>query len=265
MYHAAVPPLGAAAEGDPEVVVGVTSAVVAAAAGARVRRLVLQSHVGAVDDPERPRLQAKARAEAVVRASGVPWTILRPTLLFGEGDHVTALLVRLAREQPMVPVLGRGNALLQPLWVGDYGRVLLRCLEEPGFEGQVVDVGGPEHLTWDAFVDAVLRASGTSRPKLHIARGLANFLAQGMEWTMRAPPATRGELDLLFRGQDLTDPDALERRFGFKPRPFRDALGYLRAPGLPRSDTDLGPPPEAGAPPGTPHGREPGRPGMRGP
>lgn len=238
------------------VIRGGTKHVLDAARGAGVRRFVHQSALGAVDDPEYPYLQAKARAEKAVMESGLAWTVLRPSILFGEGDHVFTLLAEMAEKAPLMPLIGEGEMKLQPLWVGDLARIVDRCLGDKATEGRVYELGGPEHITYRQMLEAAMDASGHRHALLPIPVAMMKFLARGMEWTMRSPPITYGELCILLRGDNVTDTGSVRREFGFEPKRLRDGLEYLQRPHA-RSDTELGPPPRAGAPPGTPHGREP--------
>jgi uncharacterized protein YbjT (DUF2867 family) len=233
-----------------------TEHVTAAARDAGAQRFLHQSALGAVDDPGYPYLQAKWRGEEAVRRSGLDWTIFRPSILFGEGDHVFTLLAEMARTSPILPLIGRGDMKLQPLWVGDLARIMHRCLEDRATVGRTYDLGGPEHVTYREMLQAAMNASGHHHPVLSIPVGMMKWMARGMEWTMRRPPITYGELMILLRGDNVTERDSVRANFGFDPLPLREGLDYLRRAHA-ASDVGLGPPPGAGAPPGTPHGREP--------
>jgi NADH dehydrogenase len=239
-----------------------TEHVVQAAEAAGVRRFVHQSALGAVDDPDYPYLQAKWRAELAVQRSGMDWTVLRPSLMFGEGDHVFTLLAEMAAKNPFLPVIGRGDMKLQPLWVGDWVRIVQRCLEDPATIGRVYELGGPEIVSYREMLEATMEASGHRKPLLSIPVPMMMAMARGMEWTMRDPPITYGELMILLRGDNVASVDSVPKAFGFQPTPLREGLGYLRRAHA-RSDEKLGLPPAAGAPPGTPHGKEPRVPGRR--
>jgi uncharacterized protein YbjT (DUF2867 family) len=91
-----------------------TRNVVEAARSAGVRRFVHMGAMGVEDDPRLHYASSKAKAEAIVAESGLDWTILKPSLIFGERDgffNVVAGLVRLA---PIVPVPGPGESRFQP-------------------------------------------------------------------------------------------------------------------------------------------------------
>ena len=82
-----------------------TRAVVVAMAAAGVRRLVHMGAMGVADMPDLHYASSKAKAEALVRGSGLAWTILKPSLQFGEGDGFFNIIAGLVRLSPgLVPV-----------------------------------------------------------------------------------------------------------------------------------------------------------------
>ena len=96
-----------------------TRNVVEAAQAAGVRRVIHQSAMGVVDDPQLHYASSKAQGEEIVRRSGLDWTILKPSLLWGEGDGFFSLIAMLARLSPgVIPVPGDGLARFQPFFVG---------------------------------------------------------------------------------------------------------------------------------------------------
>ena len=104
-----------------------TRAVVAAMQQAGVRRLVHMGAMGVTDDPDLHYASSKAKAEALVRDSGLGWTILKPSLQFGEGDGFFNIVAGLVRLSPgIVPVPGDGKARFQPIHIDDVAAVVVR-------------------------------------------------------------------------------------------------------------------------------------------
>ena len=204
-----------------------TERVVEAAQAAGVKKLVYVSAIGAQDDPQYPYLYAKWQAERSVTQSGLKHTILRPSIVFGEDDEFINALAGLVRYNPLVPVAGDGKARFQPIWVEDLVTCILACLDEDAHSGQVLEIGGPEHLTYDEMLDAVKDALGKSRLKLHVPLLIMRPLAQVMEWVLPKPPVTREQLKMLAL-DNTTDPDSVMRHFGFQPRRLVDGLDYIK-------------------------------------
>jgi uncharacterized protein YbjT (DUF2867 family) len=84
---------------------------------------------------------------AVVRQSQPPWTIVRPTTVYGPHDRTLSLLLEMMRALPAVPMPGGGAQELRPIWYEDLGRILATTFERGDAAGQVLDAIGPEIIT----------------------------------------------------------------------------------------------------------------------
>jgi len=204
-----------------------TERVVAAAKLAGVKKLVHVSAIGAQDNLTYPYLHAKWWAERAVASGGIKYTILRPSIVFGEGDEFMNALAGLVRYNPIVPVAGNGRAKFQPIWVEDLVTCIVACLDEDAHDGETLEVGGPEHLTYDEMVDIVKQALGKSRLKAHVPLALMRPLAQVMEWVLPKPPVTQEQLKMLAL-DNTTDTDSVTRSFGVQPRRLADSLDYIK-------------------------------------
>jgi uncharacterized protein YbjT (DUF2867 family) len=200
--------------------------VVDAATAAGVHRIVHLSVLGAVDDPGLAYLRSKWRGEQIVRASGLDWVVLRPSLLFGEGDgFFTLIRTTLTWWSPgVVAIPGDGSARFQPLSVDDLAIATERSLTEPTRAGQVYELGGPEYLTYRQIVDAVMRATGKRRLKMSIPIPLISALTTVTDRVLPIFPVSHDQVRSL-RMPNYTDLDAFEQTFGVIPRPFD--IGYL--------------------------------------
>ncbi len=204
-----------------------TERLVEAAKLAGVAKIVYVSAIGAQDDPKYPYLQAKWEAERAVTFSGLTYVILRPSIVFGEGDEFINALAGLVRYNPIVPVAGDGKAKFQPIWVEDLVTCIVGCLEGEAHDGQTLEVGGPEHLTYDELLDAVKEALGKSRAKAHVPLAVMRPLAQVMEWVLPKPPVTPEQLKMLAL-DNITETDSVMRNFGIQPRRLADSLDYIK-------------------------------------
>jgi uncharacterized protein YbjT (DUF2867 family) len=204
-----------------------TEHVVEAAKAASVTKFVYVSAIGARDDPTYPYLEAKWQAERTVELSGLNYTILRPSIVFGEGDEFINALAGLVRRNLLVPVAGDGKSKFQPIWVEDLVTCIVGCLDEGAHDGEVLEVGGPEQLTYNEMLDIVKEALGKSRPKLHVPLAVMRPMAQMMEWVLAKPPVTREQLKMLAL-DNLTETDSVMKSFGIQPRRLADALDYIK-------------------------------------
>jgi len=204
-----------------------TERTVEAAKVAGVKKFVYVSAIGAQDNPTYPYLHAKWQAERAVTLSGLKHTILRPSIVFGAGDEFINALAGLVRYNPVVPVAGDGKARFQPIWVEDLVTCIVACLDEGAHDGETLEVGGPEHLTYDEMLDTVKDALGRSRLKAHVPLAVMRPLAQAMEWLLAKPPVTREQLKMLAL-DNTTETDSVMRSFGVQPRRLADSLDYIQ-------------------------------------
>ncbi|NNM00282.1 MAG: NAD-dependent epimerase/dehydratase family protein [Gammaproteobacteria bacterium] len=192
-----------------------TEQLVDAATRGGVRRLVfVSSIVAGLKHPEHyPYARAKARAEAAVQAAQLPATIIRPTLVIGPASPILAALRSLAT-LPVMPVFGGGRVKVQPVFVDDVVTALLECVEDPVYDGSVLEIGGPDVLALEGFMQAIGRAArGRSAPTLHLPLRLTTAAAATLEKFInpRLLPLTAGQLSV-FTWSTTAAPNPLQTR-----------------------------------------------------
>jgi NADH dehydrogenase len=203
-----------------------TESVVAAAKGAGALRYLHMSAMGSAEDAPSEYGRTKAAGERVVRASGLDWTIFRPSIIFGPGDGFVSLLATIVRRNPgFIPVIGPGTTKFQPVSVYDVARVFADALEKPATIGRTFEVGGPEVFTMNEIYREIAAAVGkTRKPLLHLPLWYGRILARIFEWLARRgvfadPPLTRDQLKSLMR-DNVADVSETVAVFGEEWRRF---------------------------------------------
>lgn len=201
-----------------------TRNLVAAAKSAGVSRIVEAGGLGTKPDREGSYLQGRYLADQSIKQSGLAWSILGPSVQFGQGSAFFAGLADLIRKAPVVPMIGNGKRRFQPIWVEDVARCLVMMAREPErFDGRSIEVGGPEVYTYAQILDMLMASLGKRKLK---APGPMPFVALGalaMELTLRKPPITTAALGL-FTFDNVATPDVVQREFGFAPLSLRTYL-----------------------------------------
>jgi NADH dehydrogenase len=191
-----------------------------------VGHIVHLSALGVDPDPDYPYLATKWEGEQAMVGSGVPFDVLRPSLMFGVGDGFFTKLVKLIRWNPVVPIPGDGRATFQPLAVTDLAQIVVQCIET-GPRRLIAEVGGPDWLTLEQIIDIIKAQMGTRRPNVHVPVMALLPAAVIFDKVLPNPPVTPAQLQMLDR-RNTTHPRAVRRQFGFDPISFADNTEYLQ-------------------------------------
>ncbi len=205
-----------------------TESLIAAASATGVTRFVHLGALGVQDREELHYAKSKARAERAVRESSLNWTILKPSLIWGERDgffNIVAALVKIPA--PAVPVPGNGKSRFQPVWVGDVARAVVQVLGDPRSVRRSYELGGPRYWTYTEITQEVARALGKRRIVIPMPVPLISLVAGASE-AIRLPfPVATDQLRQLAL-DNIGATDAVERELGFVPRDMGGRLSYLR-------------------------------------
>lgn len=152
--------------------------IVEAARAAGVRRAVLLGTTAVRTTLPARSKAVRLEAERVVLAGGIGATLLRPTMIYGApGDRNLERLVRFVRRSPVVPVLGRGTALVQPVHVEDVAAAVAAVLPRDDLAGRAFDVPGPAPLTFEALLRTVAAVMGRRRLFPHVPAFVGRLVA----------------------------------------------------------------------------------------
>lgn len=193
-----------------------------------VKRFYYISHLGADKNSAYGLLKAKGLGEEVVKKSGLPYTIFRTSWLFGEGDHFTQSIARLLKSFLGFFFLpGEGQVLLQPLWIDDFVTALLWSMDMPETINQIIEIGGPEQLSYREIAQLVGQALGKNPKFLNISPVQYSFLTQMIENNMKNPPINVYWMDYLAENR-TTSLDSMSRIFEINPARMKTKLTHLK-------------------------------------
>jgi uncharacterized protein YbjT (DUF2867 family) len=206
-----------------------TERLISAARAESVHRLIFMSQNGADSRSPYPFLHSKGVAQNTVKTSGLGWTILRPSVIFGPEDQFVNVLGRLIRLTPRIfPLPGGGTARFQPIAVDDVARVIRMSLEKKETVNQTYELGGAIPLTLRQMTERILTAMGTTRTLVPVPVKLLRPIVALAQRLLPNPPVTSSLLDLLALDNTVAN-NALTEYFKVVPVPFAaDELQYLR-------------------------------------
>jgi nucleoside-diphosphate-sugar epimerase len=167
--------------------------------------------------------RTKRAQDELVKAGGVPYCILRPTLMFGWFDpkHL-GWLSRFMEQVPVFPIPGHGRYMRQPLYNRDFCRAILACMRQQPSAAEY-DMVGPDRIDYIDMIRAIRDVKGLKTPIVRIPYWLFFVLLKVYALFSEKPPFTAEQLKALTAGDEFTGVD-MEAAFGFRPTPFREAL-----------------------------------------
>jgi nucleoside-diphosphate-sugar epimerase len=167
--------------------------------------------------------KSKADQEKLVLSSGFPCVVLRPTLMFGWFDRKhLGWLSRFMRKVPVFPIPGHGRYMRQPLYVGDFSNIIVRCIET-AYSGEVLNISGIEKIDYVDMIRQIRDTIQVRTPIVHIPYGLFKTLLDTWALFDKDPPFTSDQLSALTAGDEFEVID-WPGKFGLKATPFAAAI-----------------------------------------
>lgn len=197
-------------------------------------RVIYMSALGSAADAPSEYSRTKYEAEQVVQKSGLPYTILQPSLVIGADGEFVAQMGDLVRYGglpvhlpfPVIPVPGDGLNKFQPVWIEDLCGCVVKALASPTTDYQSYEIGGATQLTFNNLLQGFAQSLHVSKPLVHAPVPLLNVVATVLQSLMPKPPVTRDQLLNLGR-DNITTSRAIEQVFGIHPLGFDQMLTQI--------------------------------------
>jgi uncharacterized protein YbjT (DUF2867 family) len=163
-------------------------------------------------------------AERTIVQSGLDYTILRPTMIYGSSrDRNIWRLIKYLDKFPIIPIFGSGNNLQQPVYVGDVAQAITKSLQSEVTFGESYNIAGANPLTYNEMIDTVSALLGRKTNKIHLPMkpvmfGLSFMEKAGVTFPIKTEQVLRLNEDKCF------DYSMASYDFGFKPRTFLDGV-----------------------------------------
>jgi len=203
---------------------GQADSIVRAAKEAGIRRAVFISTTAIFTGLNAKSKQVRLAAESAIESSGLKYTILRPTMIYGSPrDRNMWRLIRFMRYSPVVPVFGEGNYLQQPIYVGDVAQAIVSSLCNDQTIGKSYNLAGKHPLTYNQVIDTIAGQMNRRVWKIHIPSapvvGTLKFFER-----LHIPFPIKAEQVLRLNENKSFSYEEARRDFGFVPLAFEPGI-----------------------------------------
>jgi uncharacterized protein YbjT (DUF2867 family) len=206
--------------------------IIAAAERAGIPRAVFVSTTAVTTTLAATSKRVRLLAEQAIRSAAFDWTIMRPTMIYGDpGDRNLSRLLPLLCRAPVLPIPG-GKNLQQPVHAADVADAVLAAAERPAAAGHIYDVAGPEPLTFTDLLRTSARAVASRTRFVPVPLSPVVAAARGYELVSRNPRIRVEQLRRLAEDKAFAIDHAVHD-LGYAPRSFADGIhAEARAMGL---------------------------------
>jgi uncharacterized protein YbjT (DUF2867 family) len=207
--------------------VGGTANLIAEAVRAGTPRFIYLSSLGA-DTGSSGYHASKLEAEGLVAEYPGPWIILRPGNVYGPGDEVISMLLRMHRTLPALPVIGFGDHEFQPIFYADLGEAIAEAVDRDDLTG-IFELAGDEVTTPAAILGAFSELTGRNPVSIPVPEAAAGLAARVAAAAGVPFPLDESKFLMLIERNVIEDPErnALTRVFGVEPTPLAEGLAFL--------------------------------------
>jgi len=169
-------------------------------------------------------------AERAIERSGVPYTILRPTMIYGTPeDRNISKLIRLVTKYGIVPLPGGGRSIFQPVHVDDLASCVLAALKTPASAGKSYDVPGGSAHSLREIVGIISGKLGRKALIVPFPLGLAETAAGTLERLLPRSVIRREQIERLREDKRYDFSEAV-KDLGYAPRSFAEGVaGEIRS------------------------------------
>lgn len=204
---------------------GHADSIIRAAKDAGIKRAIFISTTAIFTQLNARSKTVRAAAELAIETSGLKYTILRPTMIYGSPrDRNMWRLIRFIGYSPIIPVFGDGKSLQQPVYVDDVAQAVVSCLSNDKTIGKSYNIAGKHPLTYNEVIDTIARQMNKRVWKLHIPSKSVVSLLSFFE-RLRIPFPIKAEQILrLNENKDFSYAEA-QTDFGFSPLAFEEGIG----------------------------------------
>src|SRR5215207_3976544 len=203
---------------------GHADSIISAAKIAGIQRAIFISTTAIFTQLNAPSKKTRMAAELAIKTSGLKYTILRPTMIYGsDRDRNMWRLICFMRYSPIVPIFGDGKYLQQPIYVDDVAQAVVSCLSNDNTIGKSYNIAGKHPLTYNEVIDTIARQLNKRVWKFHVPSKPIVSLLRLFEKVHIPFPIKAEQVLRLNENKDFSYAEA-QRNFGFSPLSFEEGI-----------------------------------------
>jgi NADH dehydrogenase len=201
-----------------------TRNLIAAARANRVGRMIIISHLGAAPSSAFTLLRIKGQAEALVRDSGLAYTIIRSGIIFAPDDaFINHIAMNLSLNPFFIMMAGQGEVVIHPLYIDDLIKAMLVTLERIETVDETFNIGGMEYITYEDLLLTIMRITGKQRMIIRMPPYMMRWINALTRPFVRRTLITRQWFDMI--AVNRTAPlGNMYHHFEFQPQRIEDTL-----------------------------------------
>jgi len=167
--------------------------------------------------------KTKLMAETLFLNSGLNCIVIRPTWIYGKGSKSFGNLIKNIKKLPFIPVIGNGQARMQPVYVDDVIHLILLLIDNIHLRNKIYHIGGSSALSFDELLNGVSDDLEIKKIKIHIPIFIAKMVMTACKMFSIKPPISDDFISDVT--QDVVvDNSALKEEFNFVPISFEEGF-----------------------------------------
>lgn len=164
--------------------------------------------------------ESKKEAEAIVKNTGLPYLIIRPSWVIGKGSRSFENFIAYLKKFPVIPIIGNGKTLTQPIFIEDLTDILEKIIFNENEKDKVIGIGGSKAISYNEFISILLKKIGVRKIKAHLPIWLCRLIAK--HTGMLSFDAIND-----FENDTKVDNSYLKKAYGFKPLEMREVINKI--------------------------------------
>jgi NADH dehydrogenase len=193
-----------------------------------INRYIHMSALGTRKNAKSNYHRTKFLAEEYVRNSGVNYTIFRPSIIYGEGDQFINMLVKMVKFLPIIPIIGSGKNLLQPININNISQYFIGAIGNKKTNSKTYEIGGPDRISFEELIRLISDILNKKRLHIHIPSSLMKINAIMMEKILPKSLITKDQL-MMIEEDNICDIEDTLNDFNVDLIPLKEGLrNYIK-------------------------------------